>query len=87
MGASISRLMVEIVPEEHRQLAGRLRDVLSVYEKNADLVSIGAYKAGTNPRLDHALKKIDAINQFLCQGIDEAFSYEESLKEMRRILE
>ena len=87
VGASISRLMVEIVPEEHRQLAGRLRDVLSVYEKNADLVSIGAYKAGTNPRLDHALKKIDAINQFLCQGIDEAFSYEESLKEMRRILE
>ena len=87
VGASISRLMVEIVPEEHRQLAGRLRDVLSVYEKNTDLVSIGAYKAGTNPRLDHALKKIDAINQFLCQGIDEAFSYEESLKEMRRILE
>ena len=87
VGASISRLMVEIVPEEHRQLAGRLRDVLSVYEKNADLVSIGAYKAGTTPRLDHALKKIDAINQFLCQGIDEAFSYEESLKEMRRILE
>ena len=87
VGASISRLMVEIVPEEHRQLAGRLRDVMSVYEKNADLVSIGAYKSGTNPRLDHALQKIDAINQFLCQGIDEAFSYEESLKEMRRIME
>ena len=86
VGASISRLMVEIVPEEHRRLAGKLRDIMSVYEKNADLVSIGAYKAGTNPKLDHALKKMDAINQFLMQGTNEAFSYDESLAQMRRIL-
>ena len=87
VGASISRLMVEIVPPEHRQLAGQLRDVMGVYEKNADLVSIGAYKAGTNPKLDHALQKMDAINKFLCQGIDESFSYEESPKELRRIMQ
>ena len=87
VGASISRLMVEIVPPEHRQLAGQLRDVMGVYEKNADLVSIGAYKAGTNPKLDHALQKMDAIKKFLCQGIDESFSYEESLKELRRIMQ
>lgn len=62
-------------------------DIVSVYEKNADLVSIGAYKAGTNPKLDHALKKIDAINQFLMQGVDEAFSYEESLNQLRRIMQ
>ena len=86
VGASISRLMVEIVSPEHRQLAGKLRDIMGVYEKNADLVSIGAYKAGTNPKLDHALGKIDAINQFLMQGVDEAFGYEESLAEMGRIL-
>ncbi len=86
VGASISRLMVEIVPEEHRRLAGKLRDIMGVYEKNADLVSIGAYKAGTNPKLDHALKKMDAINQFLMQGTNEAFSYDESLAQMRRIL-
>jgi len=78
--------MVEIVPEEHRRLAGKLRDIMGVYEKNADLVSIGAYKAGTNPKLDHALKKMDAINQFLMQGTNEAFSYDESLAQMRRIL-
>ncbi len=86
VGASISRLMVEIVSPEHRQLAGRLRDIMGVYEKNADLVSIGAYKAGANPKLDHALSKMDAINQFLMQGTDEAFSYEESLEQLRRIL-
>ena len=86
VGASISRLMVEIVSPEHRDLAGKLRDIMSVYEKNADLVSIGAYKPGSNPKLDHALKKMDAINQFLTQGINEAFSYDESLSQLRRIV-
>ena len=86
VGASISRLMVEIVSPEHRQLASKLRDIMGVYEKNADLVSIGAYKAGTNAKLDHALGKIDGINQFLMQGINESFSYEESLEQLRRIL-
>ena len=86
IGASISRLMVEIVSPEHRQLASQLRDIMGIYEKNADLVSIGAYKSGTNPKLDHALKKMDAINQFLTQGIDEAFSYEESLSQLARIM-
>ncbi len=87
VGASISRLMVEIVSPEHRALASKLRDIMGVYEKNSDLVSIGAYKSGTNPKLDYALTKIDAINQFLMQGVDESFGYEESLAEMARILE
>lgn len=86
VGASISRLMVEIVDEEHKRLASRLRDIMSVYEKNSDLVSIGAYKAGTNRKLDFALTKIDAINQFLMQGVNEAFSYEETLDRMEAIL-
>ena len=86
VGASISRLMVEIVSPEHRQLASKLRDIMGVYEKNADLVSIGAYKAGSNPKLDNALGKIDSINEFLMQGINESFSYDESLELLRRIM-
>ncbi|MCI9543625.1 MAG: flagellar protein export ATPase FliI [Acutalibacter muris] len=86
IGASISRLMVEIVDESHRQMASRLRDILSTYNQNADLVSIGAYKAGTNPKLDFALTKIDKINEFLMQGTAEAFSYEECLERMNAIL-
>lgn len=78
--------MVEIVSPEHRQLASRLRDILSVYEKNADLVSIGAYKPGTNRNLDYALSKIDAVNSFLMQDINEAFSYEECLAALGAIL-
>ena len=86
IGASISRLMADIVSDEHKQLAARIRDILGTYEKNADLVSIGAYKAGTNPKLDMALSKIDGIQSFLRQGVDEAFTYEEDLNMMRKLL-
>ncbi len=86
IGASISRLMVEIVDNEHQRLASRLRDILSVYNQNADLVSIGAYKSGTNQKLDFALTKIDEINGFLMQGTKEAFSYEQCLEELHKIL-
>ena len=61
-------------------------DIMSVYNRNADLVSIGAYKAGTNPKLDYALQKIDSINEFLIQGTTEAFSYDESVAKMAKIL-
>lgn len=86
VSASISRLMTEIVSDEHRQLASRIRDILSVYEKNADLVAIGAYKPGTNRKLDFALSKIDAVNEFLMQGVDETFTYEACIQQMREIL-
>ncbi len=86
IGASISRLMVELVDDRHKQLASRLRDILSTYNQNADLVSIGAYKSGTNPKLDFALTKIDRINEFLKQGVNEAFTYEQCLEQMEKIL-
>lgn len=85
VSASISRLMNEIADKEHRALASQLRDILGIYEKNADLVSIGAYKAGTNPKLDLALSKIDLINQFLQQEIEDTFSYERSLELLKEI--
>ncbi len=86
VSASISRLMADIVSPEHKKLAAQIRDVLAVYEKNSDLVSIGAYKVGTNPKLDYALGKIDGINRFLCQDVNESFSYEQDLNIMRKLL-
>ena len=86
ISASISRLMTAIVSEEHKDLASRFRDILGVYEKNEDLVSIGAYKSGTNRKLDFALTKIDQMNEFLMQGTLESFSYEEILELLKRIL-
>lgn len=86
VNASISRLMTNIVPNEHRTAAAWMRDTLSVYSKNEDLISIGAYKSGTNPRLDKAVAKIDRVNEFLMQKIDESFSIEESVEMMKRIM-
>ena len=86
IGGSISRLMNAIVEDEHNQLASRMRDLLSVYQQNYDLVSIGAYQAGNNKRLDEALGKIDQINEFLKQGTEEVFSYEACLEMMEEIL-
>ena len=85
IGASISRLMVEIVSGEHQKTASRFRNLLGIYQKNADLISIGAYKKGNNPALDEAVVRIDAINGFLKQDIKESFSYEEVLERMKAI--
>ncbi|MCI2106710.1 MAG: flagellar protein export ATPase FliI [Intestinimonas sp.] len=87
VGASISRLMTDIVSDEHKEMGGRIRDIMSTYDKSADLVSIGAYKPGTNPKLDYALSKIDGINRFLTQDINEKFTYEETVQRMEQILQ
>ena len=87
VGASISRLMAEIVDSEHKQLASRVRDIMSTYEKNADLIAIGAYKPGSNHKLDFAMSKIDAVNDFLTQDVNEAFSYEQCVAELAKILQ
>ncbi len=80
---SVSRLMAEIADKEHKDAAAKLRNLMSVYNANYDLVSIGAYKKGTNPALDEALKKIDKINAFLQQATDEAFSFEDTVKMLK----
>ena len=87
VNASISRLMTSIVSQEHKDLAAKLRDLLSLYTKNEDLIAIGAYKSGTNPKLDRAIQKIDQINGFLMQGTDENFTYEEIIQHMHKILD
>lgn len=84
--ASISRIMTEIVDEEHLDMANKIRSILSVYYSNYDLVNIGAYKSGTNKELDKALLLIDKINSVLKQGIDEKFSYQQTLDLMREVL-
>ncbi len=83
--ASISRIMNEIIPPEQMQYASAFRSTLSAYYENFDLISIGAYKAGTNPRIDNAIANIDRINGFLKQGIDEKAPFEETMRKMQEI--
>lgn len=84
--ASVSRLMNEIVDKEQLDLANRIRSVLSVYYSNYDLITIGAYKAGTNPALDAAIAKIEKVNDFLRQDIYEAFDYQKTIELMKNAL-
>lgn len=86
ISASISRLMSNIVSDEHKALASKIRDILSIYEQNEDLIAIGAYKSGTNQKLDYAISKIDKVNQFLMQEIERKYEKEEVLAVMRSIL-
>lgn len=87
IGASISRLMVDVVEKEHRDLASRFRNLLGIYQKNADLISIGAYKKGANAALDDAVSRINRMNAFLKQDIDGSFTYEETLELMRKTVD
>ena len=86
VNASISRLMSSIVSQKHKELNSKMRDIMSVYDKNADLIAIGAYKSGTNAKVDYAISKIDKINGFLKQSTTDKFSYDEVVAEMEKIL-
>ena len=58
-------------------MAGKLRNVLAVYQEAEDLINIGAYKRGSNKEIDYAIEKIDAVNGFLLQETEESFQFEE----------
>ena len=81
---SISRCMSQIAEPEHKQAAGKLKNVLATYHDAEDLINIGAYKKGSNPEIDYAIEKIQAVNEFLMQGTDEKIPFEE---EVQRLLE
>ena len=71
--------MSQIATKEHKQMAGKLKNVLATYNEAEDLINIGAYKSGSNPNIDYAIAKIDAVNEFLCQATDEKFDFETSI--------
>ncbi|MGE5484291.1 MAG: flagellar protein export ATPase FliI [Ignavibacteriales bacterium] len=76
---SVSRVMTDVASEDHISCALRARGVLATYREAEDLINIGAYVAGSNPRIDYARKMIDAVNAFLEQGTRERVAYEESV--------
>jgi len=83
--SSVSRIMKDIVDPKHVEAANKLQQLLSVYKQSEDLINIGAYEKGTNPKLDRAIRKIDEINNFLTQGIHEKSTYEETVNKMIKI--
>ncbi|KUK13721.1 MAG: flagellar protein export ATPase FliI [Synergistetes bacterium] len=75
---SISRLMIEIVPDEHYKAATKFRELMAAYEEAQDLINIGAYVRGSNRMVDEALDKLDEIKRFLIQGINEKSTLQEA---------
>jgi flagellum-specific ATP synthase len=77
---SISRVMPDVTDAAHQSAASAIRDILATYKDAEDLINIGAYVSGSNPRIDLAISKIESIRHFLRQGIRESSSYEETLR-------
>ncbi len=73
---SVSRLFSVICEKDHKKAAGQLREVLARYTEAEDLINIGAYVKGSNPKIDYAVSKIDAVNAFLRQGTMEDIPFE-----------
>lgn len=84
---SISRVMSQIATKEHKQLAGKLKTVMATYNEAEDLINIGAYKAGSNKNIDFAISKIDKVNDFLTQGVDEKYDFEEEMQLLQEIFQ
>ena len=84
---SISRCMSQIAAKEHKQAAGKLKNVMATYHEAEDLINIGAYKKGSNPDIDYAIEKIGAVNDYVMQQTDEKFEFEEEVNMLEQIFE
>lgn len=84
---SVSRVMPDIVSEEHRQRAVQFNEILSTYFEAEDLINIGAYVKGSNPQIDHALTKINDFRKFLKQDMNEKSSFMQAVQRLENIVE
>ncbi|WP_164215460.1 flagellar protein export ATPase FliI [Virgibacillus sp. YIM 98842] len=83
---SISRVMNQIIEDEHKQIAEEIRSLISTYEENSELIHIGAYKRGTNPEIDKSISYYNKIQSFLKQDISEYRTRDESIEMMKALL-
>ncbi len=83
---SSSRVMKSVAPSEQIKWAQTMKELLATYKDAEDLVNIGAYKAGSNPKIDKSIKYIDQINHFLKQSVDDPTNYQTTLRMMQQIL-
>ncbi len=80
---SISRCMKDVVDNEHRALANRVRELMAAYKNSEDLITLGAYKRGADTMVDKAIDMMGAINAFLRQDIHERETFHDILKKLK----
>ncbi|NDC82099.1 flagellar protein export ATPase FliI [bacterium] len=85
VGHSVSRLFSVIADPTHKKAAGKLRENLAKYNEAEDLINIGAYVKGSNPKIDYAVDKIESINAFLKQGTEENIPFETTIQTLNRM--
>jgi flagellum-specific ATP synthase len=82
---SVSRVMSSVAAPDHVKLAQELRKLMAAYHRAEDMINIGAYKPGSNPEIDRAIEKRNAINQLLCQGVFEKCEWSETFRQMKQV--
>ncbi len=80
--ASVSRAITDIANDRHLELSRKLRAVLSLYQRNRDFINLGAYKSGSDPRVDEAIQHYPALQTFLQQGMNERVTLMQSLQQL-----
>lgn len=84
--ASISRVMSDIISQEHKKTANEIKKAMAIYRDAEDLINIGAYVKGSSEKIDYAIEVIDNIIRFIEQEVEERFSYEEILELLKGVL-
>jgi type III secretion protein N (ATPase) len=79
---SLSRVMSGIVKPEHKQAAAKLREVLATYDKQRDLIILGAYQYGTDPKTDYAIDKIEEVETFLRQNTEDFDNFDATVQKL-----
>jgi flagellum-specific ATP synthase len=79
---SVSRLMIDVVGDQHAAAANRIREILATYRESEDLINIGAYNKGSNPKIDLAIERIGPITEFLRQGIADPANFDDTVEDL-----
>jgi flagellum-specific ATP synthase len=85
IGHSVSRLFTAITTKTHQESVGRLREILARYYEAEDLINIGAYVKGSNPKIDDAIEKIDDVTAFLKQGTLDVESFDTTVQTLQSL--
>ncbi len=83
---SISRVMIDVISDDQKLTVQQFTELLAVYREAEDLIRIGAYNKGTDVKVDAAIDRIDGMNAFMRQGIDEQIDFNQMLGQMRQVI-
>jgi flagellum-specific ATP synthase len=85
--ASASRVMTNVTDKGHQKLAGKFREALALYRQSEDLINIGAYKPGSNPKIDYVISKMDEMIAYQRQEVHDNCCVESSITMLQRIFD